>query len=222
MVLSYPIRFSFLSVLRWYNSPNLRCSQASVISTHILTKRMTRLISIIKDSLLFQLTSSRGGWPRTVHARILRRGISTHILTRRMTPRPCPHIQLRCHFNSHPHEEDDVGVTYTESRFGRISTHILTRRMTVFAGMAIYNMIISTHILTRRMTAILNKIFSFKIKLYIHYNILFAIFYIYNSILYSFSSPKCSYSGANDSANYCSLAFRTPRFPVPSLQIHFP
>ena len=81
---------------------------------------------------------------------------------------------------------------------------------------------ISTHILTRRMTAILNKIFSFKIKLYIHYNILFAIFYIYNSILYSFSSQKYSYSGANDSANSCSLAFRTPRFPVPSLQIHFP
>ena len=81
---------------------------------------------------------------------------------------------------------------------------------------------ISTHILTRRMTAILNKIFSFKIKLYIHYNILFAIFYIYNSILYPFSSQKYSYSGANDSANSCSLAFRTPRFPVPSLQIHFP
>ena len=84
-----------------------------------------------------------------------------------------------------------------------------------------YSMI-STHILTKRMTAILNKIFSFKIKLYIHYNILFAIFYIYNSILYPFSSPKRSYSGANDSANYCSLAFRTPRFPIPSLQIHFP
>ena len=81
---------------------------------------------------------------------------------------------------------------------------------------------ISTHILTRRMTAILNKIFSFKIKLYIHYNILFAIFYIYNSILYPFSSKKYSYSGANDSANYCSLAFRTPRFPVPSLRFHFP
>ena len=80
---------------------------------------------------------------------------------------------------------------------------------------------ISTHILTKRMTAILNKIISFKIKLYIHYNILFAIFYIYNSILYPFSSPKRSYSGANDSANYCSLAFRTPRFPIPSLQIHF-
>ena len=53
---------------------------------------------------------------------------------------------------------------------------------------ALYKQSFSTHILTRRMTAILNKIFSFKIKLYIHYNILFAIFYIYNSILYPFSS----------------------------------
>ena len=107
--------------------------------------------------------------------------------------------ELRQHFNSHPHKEDDNHV---------IREKIITS--------------ISTHILTRRMTAILNKIFSFKIKLYIHYNILFAIFYIYNSILYPFSSKKYSYSGANDSANYCSLAFRTPRFPVPSLRFHFP
>ena len=103
-------------------------------------------------------------------------------------------------FNSHPREEDDGRRNYP------YMTHCT----------------ISTHILAKRMTAILNKIFSFKIKLYIHYNILFAIFYIYNSILYPFSSQKCSYSGANDSANYCSLAFRTPRFPVPSLHIHFP
>ena len=123
-------------------------------------------------------------------------------------------------FNSHPHEEDDLGQQGSNYLW-RISTHILTKRMTKifdFINNAFY---ISTHILTKRMTAILNKIISFKIKLYIHYNILFAIFYIYNSILYPFSSPKCSYSGANDSANYCSLAFRTPRFPILSLQIHF-
>ena len=145
--------------------------------------------------------------------------ISTHILTRRMTittdgyvrdgpfqltssqggwPARSAQLLLPAHFNSHPHKEDDMSGSVF---------HLW--------------LVISTHILTRRMTAILNKIFSFKIKLYIHYNILFAIFYIYNSILYPFSSPKRSYSGANDSANYCSLAFRTPRFPIPSLQIHF-
>ena len=146
-------------------------------------------------------------------------------------------------FNSHPHEEDDtcrlrifISLIFSthiltrrmtvSMRSGRIgsafSTHILTRRMTYVVAISQIEVIFSTHILTRRMTAILNKIFSFKIKLYIHYNILFAIFYIYNSILYPFSSQKYSYSGANDSANSCSLAFRTPRFPVPSLQIHFP
>ena len=124
------------------------------------------------------------------------------------------------HFNSHPHEEDDENSYVWKTGIG-ISTHILTKRMTLRGNEPRYVRDISTHILTKRMTAILNKIISFKIKLYIHYNILFAIFYIYNSILYPFSSPKCSYSGANDSANYCSLAFRTPRFPIPSLQIHF-
>ena len=104
----------------------------------------------------------------------------------------------------------------------KISTHILMKRMTYMQTPQMEMLVISTHILMKRMTAILNKIISFKIKLYIHYNILFAIFYIYNSILYPFSSPKRSYSGANNSANYCSLAFRTPRFPIPSLQIHFP
>ena len=124
-------------------------------------------------------------------------------------------------FNSHPHKEDDR-KSCIHSGYRSISTHILIRRMTSEGEKALVILDISTHILIRRMTAILNKIISFKIKLYIHYNILFAIFYIYNSILYPFSSPKRSYSGANDSANYCSLAFRTPRFPIPSLQIHFP
>ena len=124
-------------------------------------------------------------------------------------------------FNSHPHEEDDVAIIASTMLPVFFNSHPHEED-----DLAIYDPFcthsFSTHILTRRMTAILNKIFSFKIKLYIHYNILFAIFYIYNSILYPFSSQKYSYSGANDSANSCSLAFRTPRFPVPSLQIHFP
>ena len=147
--------------------------------------------------------------------------ISTHILMKRMTIRG-RHCRVRKkHFNSHPHEEDDPLTCRTDTHVQHISTHILTKRMTYASARQGMIEDISTHILTKRMTAILNKIFSFKIKLYIHYNILFAIFYIYNSILYPFSSPKRSYSGANDSANYCSLAFRTPRFPIPSLQIHF-
>ena len=154
-----------------------RCSFTCFISTHILTKRMTALVLLVKCS-----THYFNSHPHEEDD-------SLELTQPGKNP----------YFNSHPHEEDD-GTMKEEREYAKISTHILTKRM----------------------TAILNKIFSFKIKLYIHYNILFAIFYIYNSILYPFSSQKCSYSGANDSANYCSLAFRTPRFPVPSLHIHFP
>ena len=168
-------------------------------STHILMKRMTISWSSRYSSMSdFQLTSSWRGWLSRLFRAPRPFHFSTHILTRRMTQKQRKLFAI-IFFNSHPHEEDDQ------------------RR-----ELRCLRQLFSTHILTRRMTAILNKIFSFKIKLYIHYNILFAIFYIYNSILYPFFSKKRSYSGANDSANYCSLAFRTPRFPIPSLQIHFP
>ena len=62
-----------------------KCYQAeSVISTHILTRRMTR--TLVYDSGL--------------------KIISTHILTRRMTTSVSPY-SYRQHFNSHPHKEDD-------------------------------------------------------------------------------------------------------------------
>ena len=54
------------------------------ISTHILTKRMTCCSSVPFPSSIFQLTSSRRGWP-------------SRSLDRCSVP----------HFNSHPHEEDD-------------------------------------------------------------------------------------------------------------------
>ena len=57
------------------------------ISTHILTKRMTNpKLKIISE------TSS----------------ISTHILTKRMTQLSFSDLLAFGHFNSHPHEEDDV------------------------------------------------------------------------------------------------------------------
>ena len=55
------------------------------ISTHILTKRMTYPIQHLPNQNSFQLTSSRRGW-----------------LLRRILPEYHPH------FNSHPHEEDDL------------------------------------------------------------------------------------------------------------------
>ena len=111
-----------------------------MISTHILTKRMTLPHETFRQ----------------------RKSISTHILTKRMT-------RLICCF-----------LLYFS-----ISTHILTKRMTFFDIQLRCVLIISTHILTKRMTAILNKIFSFKIKLYIY-----SLFFISITLYYILFLPK--------------------------------
>ena len=76
------------------------------ISTHILTKRMTTVSEPVFQLLSFQLTSSRRGWRRRILCRQLGFYISTHILTKRMTGVVSHESKIR-HFNSHPHEEDD-------------------------------------------------------------------------------------------------------------------
>ena len=77
------------------------------ISTHILTKRMTVNLQKTTATMLFQLTSSRRGWPLRTGKYRLCSSISTHILTKRMTDSL---RLLNCHAD--------------------ISTHILTKRMT--------------------------------------------------------------------------------------------
>ena len=77
------------------------------ISTHILTKRMTASCQSFGGMESFQLTSSRRGW-------------------RRVDWRPVDHIN----FNSHPHEEDDNVLLAILLSPNLISTHILTKRMT--------------------------------------------------------------------------------------------
>ena len=59
---------------------------------------------------------------------------------------------LLCHFNSHPHKEDDAARRSPFIRPIIISTHILTRRMTQYKFQILCSFFISTHILTRRMT----------------------------------------------------------------------
>ena len=59
-----------------------------IISTHILTKRMTALVTPKRYCLT----------------------ISTHILTKRMTLIPIAVIIPFQYFNSHPHEEDDYHI----------------------------------------------------------------------------------------------------------------
>ena len=127
-----------------------------VISTHSLTRRLTRNPSIMLMVLLkFQLTASQGGW-----LCLEPDGIAS------------------TYFNSQPHKEADFDVTGGEPDEGisthsltrrltmkirvihdfyDISTHSLTRRLTKNLKNAEYNFVISTHSLTRRLTAILDK-----------------------------------------------------------------
>ena len=82
-------------------------TKTAEISTHILTRRMTWLRGVKMSKKIFQLTSSRGGWlliSSDTHDSI---SISTHILTRRMTIISYFFQFSSKHFNSHPHEEDD-------------------------------------------------------------------------------------------------------------------
>ena len=78
-----------------------------IISTHILTRRMTTLVALFHHNVF----------------------ISTHILTRRMTTKKAHKLSKKENFNSHPHKEDD-GVGGEKEGAQKISTHILTRRMT--------------------------------------------------------------------------------------------
>ena len=77
-------------------------------STHILTRRMTKKIKLYCFIIVFQLTSSQGGW-RECNASKCPLCFSTHILTRRMT-----------------------GVGGEKETAQKFSTHILTRRMTSY------------------------------------------------------------------------------------------
>ena len=102
--------------------------QRIVISTHILTKRMTTRLFSVMTLNLFQLTSSRRGWQCVTLSESLIVYFNSH-----------PHeeddviVEKRCvwrrYFNSHPHEEDDLNSYGTKPR-NSISTHILTKRMT--------------------------------------------------------------------------------------------
>ena len=104
----------------------LRC-----ISTHSLTRRLTHDFPTADLFFSFQLTASQGGWQRCgilphPHGRI-----STHSLTRRLTEASIYNLLQCC-----------------------ISTHSLTRRLTSKNGFKERADIISTHSLTRRLTTV--------------------------------------------------------------------
>ena len=103
-------------------------SPDNIISTHILTRRMTYTFYPY-EHLEFYFNShpheeDDNVWVYFFVVIV----ISTHILTRRMTVlEKAFHSPL--YFNSHPHEEDD-NIFFKLTTDVDISTHILTRRMT--------------------------------------------------------------------------------------------
>ena len=76
------------------------------ISTHILTKRMTKVKPNSFILLTFQLTSSRRGWPGKA-SRTWRTDYFNSHPHEEDDVYPLPQILLLYYFNSHPHEEDD-------------------------------------------------------------------------------------------------------------------
>ena len=123
------------------------------ISTHILTKRMTRFFIhiILRINISTHILTKR----MTICLFFFRQyseHISTHILTKRMTRYPSTQSESALYFNSHPHEEDDGQWGNITGNYGNFNSHpheeddgILSFLWKTSAG-------ISTHILTKRMT----------------------------------------------------------------------
>ena len=157
MTINFPLSnigkiFQLTSSRRGWRYLEKKTIRLDIISTHILTKRMTLYNAF----------------------HLIYLNISTHILTKRMTSFILTPHCLKKHFNSHPHEEDDQ-IELRWIRNIEISTHILTKRMTIRncrrktqtgsfqltssrRGWQIvqeffdFDWNISTHILTKRMT----------------------------------------------------------------------
>ena len=146
-----------------------------LISTHILTKRMTGTHAASSLCMVFQLTSSRRGWRSWCCSYELCNCISTHILTKRMTLSPFFKMYVKI-FQLTSSQRGWLFAYFslfwiktfqlTSSRRGwhwkhlqaiqksEISTHILTKRMTDDIEKSKAAPYISTHILTKRMTVI--------------------------------------------------------------------
>ena len=139
---------------------SIKSFKKSVISTHILTKRMTDSRWICAGIITFQLTSSRRGWQIRADTTISISYFNSHPHEEDDTLWPSYRLSW-LYFNSHPHEEDDRSggiVAFITS----ISTHILTKRMTEIRYRKENYMNISTHILTKRMTKSGSIMFSKK------------------------------------------------------------
>ena len=156
-----------------------------IVSTHILTRRMTRSIDLNWWRVMFQLTSSQGGWPATADKK-------NHITVFQLTssqggwPSLRQTFQALRRFNSHPHKEDDCRRCYKRNQES-----------------------VSTHILTRRMTAILNKNTLSKTARIIPFEYNTLKIYIFSNSYLLFFWKNTPFSGANLPEDFCALIIRT-------------
>ena len=127
------------------------CHRHYTISTHILTKRMTARSVISYYGWIFQLTSSRRGWPLQCSMNGLTESFQLTSSRRGWLPPTFKHITISCNFNSHPHEEDDYNDTYTDKWKKDFNSHP-HEEDDQFPQMIPRDWSISTHILTKRMT----------------------------------------------------------------------
>ena len=128
---------------------------AVFISTHILTKRMTAsiLYGCISTYISTHILTKR---MTIVNAyKYLSRYISTHILTKRMTKMNALPFGDNIHFNSHPHEEDDYTSTASISIIIIYFNSHPHEEDDRFSLHHFFCSFISTHILTKRMTEVL-------------------------------------------------------------------
>ena len=122
-----------------------------LISTHILTKRMTGTHAASSLCMVFQLTSSRRGWRSWCCSYELCNCISTHILTKRMTLSPF----FKMYVKIFQLTSSQRGWLFAYFSLFWIKTFQLTssRRGWHWKHLqAIQKSEISTHILTKRMT----------------------------------------------------------------------
>ena len=124
------VAFQLTSSRRGWRCLHEWCYWQNDISTHILTKRMTRPYSLHWRAYQYFNSHPHEEDDRNQYSVFS----SVH------------------YFNSHPHEEDDVITTIANTVSIEISTHILTKRMTCKQKKHGKTTEISTHILTKRMT----------------------------------------------------------------------
>ena len=99
------------------------------ISTHSLTRRLTKNKGFFLINYTFQLTASQGGWLHGGNNNDKRTGISTHSLTRRLTRSPTKHAQAII-FQLTASQGGWPCCALPDPERWCISTHSLTRRLT--------------------------------------------------------------------------------------------